>query len=106
MKKQTIVILLGALAICLAGIAVAQDESVDRVTVQLTDPAKPATLSVGLINGGITVTGYDGKEVIVEAKTNIKKMKKSSYHSNQAGGENGKKSGLTKINVNSSSFSV
>jgi DUF4097 and DUF4098 domain-containing protein YvlB len=109
MKKKIITILLGALALCLAGIAPAQENPVDRVTVQLTDPGKPASLSVGLVNGGITVTGYDGKEVIVETRTNIKKWKEfeeQDKDQDKNSGGNGKKSGLTKINVNSSSFSV
>lgn len=40
----------------------------DRVSVTLSDPARPGLVKVGLINGGITVKGYDGKEVVVEAK--------------------------------------
>ena len=40
----------------------------DKVNVPLTDPSRPATVHASLMNGGITVTGYNGKEVIVEAK--------------------------------------
>src|ERR1700686_5037561 len=39
----------------------------DRVPVTLSDPSRPANVKVSLINGGITVKAYDGKEVIVEA---------------------------------------
>ena len=41
----------------------------DRVSVNLSDPARPALVKASLINGGITVKTYDGKEVIVEAHT-------------------------------------
>src|SRR5712692_3436154 len=40
----------------------------DRVSVNLSDPARPALVKASLINGGITVKGYDGKEVVVEAR--------------------------------------
>src|ERR1700731_1334716 len=39
----------------------------DRIPVTLSDPARPASVKVSLVNGGITVKAYDGKEVIVEA---------------------------------------
>jgi DUF4097 and DUF4098 domain-containing protein YvlB len=45
-----------------------QDASSDRVSVPFSDPGKPGMVKASLINGGITVKGYDGKEVIVEAK--------------------------------------
>ena len=40
----------------------------DRVTVPLSDPTRPAFIKAHLLNGGITVKGYEGKEVIVEAR--------------------------------------
>ena len=46
-----------------------QDASSDRVVVPFSDPGKPGLVKVHLINGGITVKGYEGKEVIVEAKS-------------------------------------
>jgi DUF4097 and DUF4098 domain-containing protein YvlB len=39
----------------------------DRVVVTLSDPARPSTIKASLINGGITVKAYDGKDIIVEA---------------------------------------
>jgi DUF4097 and DUF4098 domain-containing protein YvlB len=62
-------ILLGlALLVCLALLGYAQDAKTDRAVVPLTDPAKPALIKADVLMGGITVKGYDGKEVIVEAK--------------------------------------
>jgi DUF4097 and DUF4098 domain-containing protein YvlB len=46
----------------------AQTKTGERLTVPLSDPSRPAFLKVGLISGGITVTGTSGKEVIVEGK--------------------------------------
>jgi DUF4097 and DUF4098 domain-containing protein YvlB len=57
------VILLGA-SLALS----AEDASPDRVNVPLTDPSRPAVVNASLMNGGITVTGYAGTEVIVEAR--------------------------------------
>jgi hypothetical protein len=54
------------LAAGLTGLA--QDATPDRVNVPLSDPSRPAVVHASLMNGGITVTGYNGKEVIVEAR--------------------------------------
>jgi DUF4097 and DUF4098 domain-containing protein YvlB len=40
----------------------------DRVSVNLSDPTRPALVKASLLNGGITVKAYDGKEVVVEAR--------------------------------------
>jgi DUF4097 and DUF4098 domain-containing protein YvlB len=39
----------------------------DHVSVNLSDPGRPALVKASLVNGGITVKAYDGKEVVVEA---------------------------------------
>jgi hypothetical protein len=41
----------------------------DRISVNLSDPSRPAFIKAGMVNGGITVKAYEGKEVIVEART-------------------------------------
>lgn len=45
------------------GVANAQSE---QLNIPLSNPGKPGTLTVQLVNGSITVKGYDGKEVIVQ----------------------------------------
>lgn len=40
----------------------------DRIPVTLSDPSRPAHVKVSMVNGGITVKAYDGKEVVVEAR--------------------------------------
>ena len=54
-----------------AGRALAQGQAqsgADRIPVTLSDPSRPARVKVSLVNGGITVKGYEGKEVVVEAR--------------------------------------
>jgi hypothetical protein len=48
------------------GLAWPQDSG-GRITVPFSDPSRPHTLKVSLINGGITVKGYDGKDAIIES---------------------------------------
>lgn len=50
----------------MAAAANAQDTN-DRVTVPFRDASKPRTLVVKLIQGGITIRGYEGKDAIVES---------------------------------------
>src|SRR5690348_17462389 len=40
----------------------------DHVSVTLSEPSRPAMVKASLINCGITVKAYDGKEVVVEAR--------------------------------------
>jgi DUF4097 and DUF4098 domain-containing protein YvlB len=49
----------------------------DKVSVTLSDPARPALVKAGLISGGITVKAYDGKEVIVEARVRNRESARS-----------------------------
>ncbi|MBI1789757.1 MAG: hypothetical protein HYR60_19675 [Acidobacteria bacterium] len=65
MNKREAFFLIPAAA---AALLWAQDSPADRVTVPFSDPARPGVVKAHLIHGGITVKGYDGKEVIVEAR--------------------------------------
>ncbi len=49
-----------------AGTAPAQTAG-DKIVVTLSDPSRPARVKVGMVNGGIIVKAYEGKEVVVEA---------------------------------------
>ena len=40
----------------------------DHVSVTLSDPSRPALVKASLVNGGITVKAYEGKEVVVDAR--------------------------------------
>lgn len=52
----------------------AKDETPDRAVVPLTNPAKPAKIEVSIMRGSITIRGYQGKEIIVEARTREKAL--------------------------------
>ncbi|MGZ3872786.1 MAG: DUF4097 family beta strand repeat-containing protein [Mucilaginibacter sp.] len=45
----------------------------DQLVVPLSQPGKAYKLDVGLVDGSITVTGYDGKDILIEAKSDGEK---------------------------------
>src|SRR6266852_1511456 len=49
----------------------------DHVSINLSDPARPALVKASLVNGSITVKGYDGKEVVVEARARNRETSRS-----------------------------
>jgi hypothetical protein len=56
------------LSIALFGIStilLAQDAS--RITVPLSDPSRPGTVKVSLMNSCFAIEGYDGKEITIES---------------------------------------
>jgi DUF4097 and DUF4098 domain-containing protein YvlB len=55
-----------AILLLIAAPVFSQDAQPDRVTVPFSDASRPKTLKASLINGSITVKGYDGKDAIVE----------------------------------------
>ncbi len=55
----------------------AQDSEKKRLAISLADPAERGRLEVSQINGSITVEGYEGDEVIIEAETPAVKDEKS-----------------------------
>jgi hypothetical protein len=73
MKKKNLWILVSLAAVGVLAVA-AQEVQPDRVTVPLTDPAKPAVVEVSILRGSIQVVGYEGKEVIVEARPREKSL--------------------------------
>jgi len=49
-------------------VASGQELPSDRLSVPFSDPSRPGTVRVNLVSGDIKVSGYQGKEVIVEAR--------------------------------------
>jgi len=77
MKKNIAnVAILALLVAGTCGWAVAQskEETPDRAVVPLTNPAQPAKIEVSVMRGSITVKGYQGKEIIVEARVREKAL--------------------------------
>lgn len=64
-----IVLFLGALAY-------SQEKPAERATVAFSNPSKPGFLEVHVHNGGITIKGYNGKEIIIEARVREVKITK------------------------------
>lgn len=67
----------------------------DKISVNLSDPARPAFVKVGLVNGSIIVKGYDGKQVIVEARNR-----------NQERDRETSSGGLKRLNISTTGLSV
>lgn len=56
----------------------AQEVYKEQIVVPLSNPGEAGRLEVGLINGSIKVSGYDGNEVIIDAmSTGSKKVEKN-----------------------------
>lgn len=73
MKSKSYYFLLPfCLAFATAGLlamrAHAQEIQPDRASIRLSNPSRPSSVKASLKSGGITVKGYDGKEVTVEAR--------------------------------------
>lgn len=72
MKKVLFILL--SIAIGLLSLT-AQDSGGDKVVIPLSQPGKALSLSASLLNGSIRVTGYDGRDVIVESMARGKLIK-------------------------------
>lgn len=69
MKKTFVCALAFIFWMGLGALTLAQEPNADRVNVPLSDPSRPSVVKVYILTGGITVKGYRGKEIIVEAQT-------------------------------------
>jgi DUF4097 and DUF4098 domain-containing protein YvlB len=97
MKRELYLIMTMTLLILLTSSLLAQENPSDRLTAPFSDPSKPGTIEVSLINGGITVTGYSGKEVIVTAHTQMEKIDAESAK---------RKNGLRRLQYNASGLTI
>lgn len=89
--------------ICLlfSAIAVYGQEALpgDRIAVPFSDPSRPGVVEVSVLHGGITVKGYSGKEVIVEAQVRTREYKHKEKSSKKA-------EGLRRLAVNTTGLVV
>jgi DUF4097 and DUF4098 domain-containing protein YvlB len=72
MKRQTHFVIGAILILAAGGLVPAQESAPERAVVPLSNPGKPALVEVETMRGAITIKGYDGKDVIVEARTREK----------------------------------
>ncbi len=68
MKKFLMIIAPVTLLIAAGATGLAQESTAERAVVSFSNPAKPGKAEVDLREGSITVRGYEGKEVIIEAR--------------------------------------
>jgi hypothetical protein len=76
MKKSLVIITPVIFLIAAGFILAAQEGAAERAVVSFSNPAKPGTVEVDLNDGSITVRGYEGKDVIVEARWREMLLKK------------------------------
>ncbi len=86
-----------SLLFVLKSAAFSQDQPVDRLSLTFSDPSRPGFIKAGLINGSITVKGYDGDEIIVEARTRTRKYSKRSNRNSE---------GLKRVAITSTGLTV
>jgi len=72
--KTTKIISTLTIAIFLSTRVWAQDTGKEQLTVPLSDPNKPYKLDVHLVDGSISINGYEGKSIVVEV-VNTEKRK-------------------------------
>jgi hypothetical protein len=72
MTKTAIRLIGLAALLAAASIAGADASAPERIVVPLTNPGKPALIEAELMFGSIKITGYEGKDVIVDAKPTTK----------------------------------
>jgi len=98
MKKITL-ILAGLLFVSLSSNSLtAQEEIKDHLVVPFSDPGRTGTISVDLMNGGVTITGYEGNDVVIDATTRLKKIEITE--------QDEKRKGLMRIPVHNTGLTV
>jgi hypothetical protein len=86
MKRYHISLSLITLLVIAGAIVYAQQATADRATVPFSDPSKPGLVEASVHDGAITVKGYNGKEVIIEAKLRGEKIQEREEVSEKAKG--------------------
>jgi hypothetical protein len=89
--KKTQILAIGSLLLLLSATsALSQEASVDRATVPLSDPSQPAVVKASAFRGTITVTGYSGQNVVVEAKVRTEALSEQEEEQDQEQNEKAK----------------
>jgi hypothetical protein len=61
------------IAVLLLNTRIQAQSGSSQLVVPLSDPGKPYKLSAGLVRGSITVTGYEGKDIVIDAQSGEEK---------------------------------
>ena len=103
--KNTKILTIGALLLFLAGAAaISQEAGVDRATVPLSDPSRPAVVKATAFRGTITVTGYSGQNVVVEATVRTAALSEQEEEEDQE--QNEKAKGMRLISSAATGLSI
>ncbi|MDB5242987.1 MAG: hypothetical protein JWP57_3612 [Spirosoma sp.] len=80
-------LLLIIIALLLTGATpvIAQSDTKEQLVIPLTEPNKPGSLDLGLINGFIHVVGYSGKDVVIDAASNPRASTRNEERNNTSG---------------------
>ena len=73
MKKIHIYLGIVTILLFAGALAFAQQTTSDRINVSFSDPSKPGFVEVYVESGSITIKGYNGKDVIIDAIIGAKK---------------------------------
>ncbi|RIV17258.1 hypothetical protein DYU11_32640 [Fibrisoma montanum] len=63
----------------------AQDDVKEQLVIPLSDPGKPGSIEIGLINGFIHVVGYTGKDVVIDAVSDGQRRERSTSRAAEPG---------------------
>jgi hypothetical protein len=74
MKRHSVILTAAAVLLFAGTLSFAQELGTDRVTVPFSNPAKPGFIEAHVQRGSITVKGYNGKDVIIEATLRESKL--------------------------------
>src|SRR6201990_1372001 len=84
MKAIKITVALAAAMLINTGLW-AQTAEKQQLTVPLSQPGKAYKLNVGLVDGSITVIGYEGKDIIIDAKDKERNEKRNQRNHDREG---------------------
>ncbi len=103
MKKIHIYLSVITILFFAGALAYAQQTTGDRVNVSFSDPSKPGLVEVYVESGSISVKGYNGKEVVIEAKLRGKSTRTGTRDRDEIPD---KAKGMKRISVNQTGLVV
>ena len=100
-NTYALLLLAGSFALC-QETGSGQGNTPDRVTVPFSDASRPRMVKCSLLNGAITVKGYAGKDVIVEARPRPEERRNRRSSADRAE----RPDGMRRIDVTATGLSV
>ena len=86
-----------SIAVAILFLMVANSSAQEKISVPLSNPSNSGVLKMGIVSGAITITGYNGNEVVVIGTKRAERKRKNKSKN---------KYGLKKISNKSMEFSV